>query len=64
VITAEEFNEFKKFTHMALNNLSAGMTRVQNAHDETLKELSEVKKELSVLKRFHHGHGAGPYETE
>jgi len=48
--TVEEFNLLKKEYQMYFSNLSAGMTRIQNAHDKTLKELSEVKMELKKLK--------------
>ena len=50
MITAEEFNEFKKLTSEAFNNLTGRMTQIINAHDKTLKELSEVKMELQKLK--------------
>lgn len=52
-VTIEEFEALKKELanyQTYFNNLSAGMTRVQNAHDKTLKELADVKMELKKLK--------------
>lgn len=64
MVTWEEFNLFKDRTNEAFNNITARMTTLINAHDKAIKDLDLARKEISVLKKFHHGHGDDDVEIE